>query len=335
VNSLREKIQKIFTDNSDSGNIRSLVFGKNGLINNAIEDAKQIKEDAEKKIIMREISEIRAHFLRIFEDKFANKNTLDSTIPTVSFFGKVHLITHTMELLRSIVTSLGFVEEHGPSIEDDEHNFDALNVHEMHPARGMHDTFYIGENLLRTHTSGVEIRVLKAKKYQPPFAIFSMGRVFRRDEDSTHSPMFNQMECFFLSKDANFANLKYFVKQLLELFFEVKDVPLRFRPSYFPFTEPSMEVDILSYKKNGKIYFGKSDIHEQKWLEVLGSGMIRRNILDRYGYEGFTSFAMGVGIERLAMLKYGFTNINDLYQNNLPFLDKFAIDLNEYGGNLN
>lgn len=234
--------------------------------------------------------------------------------------GSLHPITQTMADLRRIFSQMGFAMMEGPEIEDDYHNFAALNIPGAHPARAMQDTFYFSDGLLlRTHMSTVQIRTMSHTK--PPLRIVAMGRVYRRDFDVTHTPMFHQMECLMIDTDVTFANLKGLLQQFLEAFFESK-VPLRFRPSYFPFTEPSAEVDIgcLSCKSKGCRICKNTG-----WLEVLGCGMVHPNVLkeaniDNKKYQGL---AFGVGIDRLAMLKYGISDLRSLFENDVRFLRQF------------
>lgn len=319
---LEGQIRTIMDSGDDPSKIRSDIFGKSGLIQKYLDDARSAPLEV-KGSLFKEINEIKLSFLRIYESRFnqTNKSELDVTLPTEAEIGLLHVIPKVIDRMRELMTSIGLLEESGPYIDDEEHNFDALNVVKNHPARGMHDTFYLrGGRLLRTHTSNVQIRALKSGKYKPPFGIFHIGRVYRRDDDSSHSPVFHQMEAMVLDKDITFANLKFFIKKVIHLFFEDENLEVRFRPSYFPFTEPSLEVDI-PWHQNTEDIDGKS---EPKWVEVLGAGMIRRNILERYGYQDAVGFACGMGIERLAMLKYGIDNINHLYKNRFPFLRNYT-----------
>ena len=217
---------------------------------------------------------------------------------------------------------MGFEIREGPHIEDDWHNFTALNISENHPARQDHDTFYLNKKskLLRTHTSPVQIRVMKEK--QLPIKIIAPGATYRCDDDATHSPMFHQVEGLVIDKHVNMAHLKNIIKQLLENFFQLENLPMRFRPSYFPFTEPSAEVDIGCSKKSGTLEIGKGD----DWLEVLGCGMVNRVVLenceiDSSSYQGF---AFGLGVERFSMLKYGITDLRMFYENDLRWLKHFS-----------
>ena len=226
-----------------------------------------------------------------------------------SSIGGRHPVTRARSRIERIFTNAGFGVRTGPEIEDDFHNFTALNIPENHPARAMHDTFYFpGGNLLRTHTSPVQIRSMAEEGV--PIHIIAPGRVYRCDSDQTHTPMFHQVEGLVIDENISFANLKAVLHQFVEAFFERK-VELRFRPSYFPFTEPSAEVDVRW--------------SEDKWLEILGCGMVHPNVLESAGVdsEKYTGYAFGMGIERLAMLRYGVTDLRTFYENDLRFLRQF------------
>ena len=224
--------------------------------------------------------------------------------------GSIHPINQVKDFLLSMLADLGFQEVDGPEIESEEFNFDMLNIKKSHPARQMHDTFYIENksHLLRTHTSPVQIRSMLETK--PPLAFTSAGKVYRKDDDATHLPMFHQIEGIYVDKDVTFANLKDLIHQILHNLFG-KDVEIRFRPSYFPFTEPSAEVDILS--ENGK------------WLEILGCGIVNPIVLKNCNIdsEKYSGLAFGLGVERIAMLKYGVNDIREFYKSNLDFLGQF------------
>lgn len=246
---------------------------------------------------------------------------LDITLPGRGIeAGSLHPISQTMETLRRIFTQMGFAFVEGPEIEDDHHNFTALNIPPLHPARAMQDTFYFADNLLlRTHTSPVQIRSMKVMP--PPLRIAAMGRVYRRDFDVTHTPMFHQLECLVIDENVSFADLKGLLGEFLREFFAA-DVKMRFRPSYFPFTEPSAEVDISCLSCSGN---GCRICKQTGWLEVLGCGMVHPNVLrdadiDNQRYRGF---AMGVGIDRLTMLKYNISDLRSLFENDLRFLKQF------------
>ena len=224
--------------------------------------------------------------------------------------GSLHPINQTKDYLLKLLADIGFKEVHGPEIETEEFNFDMLNIKKSHPARQMHDTFYAEgkKNVLRTHTSPVQIRSMLESK--PPIAFTSAGKVYRKDDDATHLPMFHQVEGIYVDKNVTFANLKDLIHHILhELFGD--NVEIRFRPSYFPFTEPSAEVDILS--ENGK------------WLEILGCGVVNPIVLENCNIDSnyYSGLAFGLGVERIAMLKYGVNDIREFYKSNLDFLAQF------------
>lgn len=246
---------------------------------------------------------------------------IDVTLPgRGQDFGTIHPVTKTRERLEALFTKMGFSIEEGPEVEDDEHNFAALNIPELHPARAMQDTFYFADGtLLRTHMSPVQIRVMKNSK--PPLRMIAMGRVYRRDFDVTHTPMFHQIEGLMIDENMSFADLKGMLIHFLQAFFEAP-VPIRFRPSYFPFTEPSAEVDIGCLSCNSK---GCRICKNSGWLEVLGCGMVHPNVFRSVGIdsERYTGFAFGLGIDRLTMLRYGITDLRSLFENDLRFLKQF------------
>ncbi|OGT43471.1 MAG: phenylalanine--tRNA ligase subunit alpha [Gammaproteobacteria bacterium RIFCSPHIGHO2_12_FULL_37_34] len=249
------------------------------------------------------------------------KESIDITLPGRSLnSGSIHPITHTCNTLRDIFTQMGFIFMEGPEIEDDNHNFTALNIPPFHPARAMQDTFYFPNGtLLRTQTSTVQIRAMKTMPL--PLRMVAMGRVYRRDFDLTHTPMFHQLECLMIDETVSFANLKGVLTQFLQAFFTLKTA-IRFRPSYFPFTEPSAEVDISCLNCEGK---GCRICKQSGWLEILGCGMVHPNVLkgahiDTKRYRGF---AFGVGIDRLTLLKYGMSDLRTLFENDLRFLQQF------------
>ena len=243
-------------------------------------------------------------------DAALERERIDVTLPgRGAATGNAHPVTSTMARIEAIFSRAGFEVARGPEIEDDYHNFEALNIPAHHPARAMHDTFYFpGGSLLRTHTSPVQIRSLV--KEGVPIRIIAPGRVYRCDSDQTHTPMFHQVEGLVVDENISFANLKAVLHQFVEAFFERK-AELRFRPSYFPFTEPSAEVDV--------------EWGEGKWLEILGCGMVHPNVLEAAGIdsERYTGYAFGMGIERLAMLRYNVTDLRTFFENDLRFLAQF------------
>jgi len=247
------------------------------------------------------------------QNKLAQKlaaEALDVTLPGRGLgSGGLHPVTRTLERIEQLFHSLGFATASGPEIEHDFYNFTALNIPENHPARAMHDTFYIDpQHVLRTHTSPVQVRYMEA--HQPPLKIISAGRVYRYDSDATHSPMFHQVEGLWVDEEISFANLKGVVQDFLQRFFERDDLQVRFRPSFFPFTEPSAEMD-MSW--NGG------------WLEIGGCGMVHPNVLKHVNIdsEKYLGFAFGLGVERLAMLRYGVNDLRLFYESDLRFLKQF------------
>jgi phenylalanyl-tRNA synthetase alpha chain len=236
---------------------------------------------------------------------------IDVTLPgRGQRIGSLHPVRRTLRRMVTILAGAGFEVQTGPEVEDDFHNFTALNMPEDHPARAMHDTFYVDSGLLlRTHTSPVQIRAMQA--HGAPIRLIAPGRVYRRDSDLTHTPMFTQVEGLAVDRDISFANLKALLYDFVSKFFE-RDVQLRFRPSYFPFTEPSAEVDVLA--------------DSGRWLEILGCGMVHPNVLRNVGVDPveFTGYAFGMGVERLAMLRYGVDDLRLFFENDLRFLEQFA-----------
>ena len=237
---------------------------------------------------------------------------LDVTLPGRGLgTGTLHPITRTLERVEALFRSLGFTVADGPEIEDDFHNFTALNTPENHPARSMQDTFYVeGGMVLRTHTSPIQVRYMET--HAPPIKIIAPGRVYRVDSDATHSPMFHQVEGLWIDRDVTFADLKGTITEFLRMFFERDDLKVRFRPSFFPFTEPSAEIDMA---------FGDGG-----WLEIAGSGQVHPNVLRAVNIdpEEYQGFAFGMGPDRLAMLRYGIDDLRLFYENDLRFLRQFA-----------
>lgn len=253
-------------------------------------------------------------------EKLASEK-IDVSLPGRGFAnGGLHPVTNTMLRIQELFASLGFGVKEGPEIEDDYHNFEALNIPAHHPARAMHDTFYFDPHtLLRTHTSPVQVRTMEAG--EPPFKIIAPGRVYRCDSDLTHTPMFHQVEGLMVDKEATFADLKGVLNEFLSQFFE-RELALRFRPSYFPFTEPSAEADIECVICNGE---GCRVCSHTGWLEVLGCGMIHPEVFRHANIdnEKYTGYAFGMGVERLAMLRYGVDDLRLFFENDLRFLQQF------------
>jgi phenylalanyl-tRNA synthetase alpha chain len=250
-----------------------------------------------------------------------SRETIDVTLPgRGQHGGGLHPVTLTLRRICRLFKNVGFRIVEGPEIEDDYHNFEALNIPASHPARAMHDTFYFDEHmLLRTHTSPVQVRVMES--HSAPLRVIAPGRVYRCDSDLTHTPMFHQVEGFLVDEEVSFADLKGVLYQFLTLFFE-KDIQVRFRPSYFPFTEPSAEVDIECVMCGGG---GCRVCSQTGWLEVMGCGMIHPRVFDFVGVdaERYAGFAFGMGVERLALLRYGINDLRMFFENDLKFLHQF------------
>ncbi len=253
--------------------------------------------------------------------------TLDITLaPRPETQGSIHPVTQVIEEMTAIFGAMGFSVAEGPEIEDDFHNFTALNIPANHPARQMHDTFYFPEkpdgtrNLLRTHTSPVQIRWMQ--HHQPPYRFIAPGRVYRCDSDMTHAPMFHQIEALVIDKSITMAHLKGCLTQMVRSFFGVEDVPLRFRPSFFPFTEPSAEVDIGCSWENGELKIGAG----KSWLEIGGCGMVHPNVLKAVNLDPaqWQGFAFGMGIERMAMLKYGIPDVRPFFESDARWLAHYS-----------
>ena len=248
--------------------------------------------------------------------------SLDVTLPgRHEDLGALHPITRTIDRMAGYFAAPGFEVVEGPEIEDDYHNFEALNIPAHHPARAMHDTFYIDDtHVLRTHTSGVQVRTMETR--EPPLRVICPGRVYRCDSDLTHSPMFHQVEGLLIDEDVSFGQLKGIIQDFLHAFFEQDALAVRFRPSYFPFTEPSAEVDIQCVKCAGE---GCRICSGTGWLEVMGCGMVHPRVLEMSGVdtERFQGFAFGMGVERLAMLRYGIGDLRLNFENDLRFLAQF------------
>jgi len=255
--------------------------------------------------------------------------TLDVTLParvSAPDLGRLHPISQVTDELAAIFADMGFSIAEGPDIETDDYNFTKLNFPPDHPARDMHDTFFLrpdarGERkVLRTHTSPVQVRTMLAQK--PPIRVICPGRTYRCDSDQTHTPMFHQVEGLVIDKQAHLGHLKWILQEFCKAFFEVADVKMRFRPSYFPFTEPSMEVDIQYSRKGGEIRFGEGE----DWLEILGCGMVHPNVLRNCGLDPdvYQGFAWGIGIDRIAMLKYGMPDLRAFFEADVRWLSHYG-----------
>jgi len=300
--------------------VRVKYLGKRGSITGALKSLSEI-DPKDRPAFGKRINEIKSLIqLKLSEKKDSlqkkeinqsiDDKKIDVTLPgRNSFQGHRHPITRTLLEIEEIFYGAGFEVEDGPEIEDEYHNFTALNISDNHPARAMHDTFYFNsEYLLRTHTSPIQIRSMEREGV--PIRVIAPGKVYRRDSDITHTPMFHQIEGLVIDKGINFSHLKGILHQFINTFFE-DNTEVRFRPSYFPFTEPSAEVDILS--------------KENKWLEILGCGMVHPKVLENLGIntETYSGYAFGMGVERLTMLKYGIKDIRSFYENDLNFLNQF------------
>ena len=248
--------------------------------------------------------------------------TIDVTLPgRGQAAGGIHPVTRTIERMEDFFAAVGFEVVEGPEVEDDFHNFEALNIPAHHPARAMHDTFYVNAStVLRTHTSPVQVRVMESSA--PPLRVICPGRVYRCDSDLTHTPMFHQVEGLLVDESSSFADLKGLIEDFLRVFFEQDELQVRFRPSYFPFTEPSAEVDMQCVQCGGE---GCRVCSQTGWLEVMGCGMVHPRVLENCGIdsERYTGFAFGMGVERLAMLRYGVNDLRLFFDNDLRFLEQF------------
>ena len=323
-------------DISETHQIKSDLFGKSGLISSQFKKIGTIAESERKKfasdlnVIKDELQNLISSKINEVEsaeiNKKLEKEKIDITLPERSFVrGKIHPVSQTIDEISSIFSEIGFSVEEGPDVENEYNNFTALNTPKNHPARDMHDTFYLDEKkqkLLRTHTSPVQIRTMLKDK--PPFKIIAPGRTYRSDSDQTHSPMFHQVEGLHIDKNINMGHLKGCLNYFIKEFFEVDKIKMRFRPSHFPFTEPSAEVDIGYEMKDGKIIIGEGN----QWLEILGCGMVHPNVLKNVKVDPakFQGYAFGIGIDRLAMLKYGINDLRAFFDCDYRWLNHFGFD---------
>jgi len=321
---------------SEVNQIKSDLFGKNGLISSQFKKIGTISEPERKQfasdlnIIKDELQDLINFKINEINNAEINerleKEKIDITLPERPFIkGKIHPVSQTIDEISSIFSEIGFSVEEGPDVENEYNNFTALNTPDNHPARDMHDTFYLDEKkqkLLRTHTSPVQIRTMLKDK--PPFKIIAPGRTYRSDSDQTHSPMFHQVEGLYIDKDINMGHLKGCLNYFIKEFFELDKIRMRFRPSHFPFTEPSAEVDIGYKIKDGKIIIGEGD----QWLEILGCGMVHPNVLKNVKVDTskFQGYAFGIGIDRLAMLKYGINDLRSFFDCDYRWLNHFGFD---------
>jgi phenylalanyl-tRNA synthetase alpha chain len=311
--------------------VNTKYLGKKGLLTEQLKQLGQLDPDARREAGQK-LNQLKNQIISAIEERkiFLNQKSvqeklsqagIDVTLPgRGNTEGNLHPITQSKQRIQDFFEKMGFSSVEGPEIEDDFHNFTALNIPENHPARASFDTFYFPDGrLLRTHTSPVQIRELK--KRTPPIHIIAMGRVYRRDSDLTHTPMFHQLEVMAIDKGITFAHNKGMIQEFLTAFFE-KELPVRFRPSYFPFTEPSAEVDMGCVACNQK---GCRICKNSGWLEVMGCGMIHPNVLKNVNIdaEKYSGYAWGVGIDRLTMLRYGVNDLRLFFENDLRFLRQF------------
>lgn len=313
--------------------VRVRYLGKKGLVTEQLKQLGQLPPE-QRKAAGQQINRLKQAVTELLETRKAAleeaeaearlaAGTLDVTLPGRNTqAGGLHPVTRTLRRIEKLLAQLGFIVEEGPEIEDEFHNFEALNIPEQHPARAMHDTFYFeGGLLLRTHTSPVQIRVMEQR--QPPFRIIAPGRVYRCDSDLTHTPMFHQVEGLLVDREVSFADLMGTLDLFLKAFFERDDLKTRYRPSYFPFTEPSAEVDVQCVECSGA---GCRVCGQTGWIEILGSGMVHPEVFRHCGIdsEEYTGYAFGMGVERLAMLRYGVNDLRLFFENDLRFLKQFA-----------
>ena len=339
IKKIKDDYIKKLNQNLDLNSVNQIktdLFGKNGLLSNefkklgsiASEERKQFAADLNsiknelQNAILNKIQDIEIKEINL---KLQNEK-VDVTLPERTFSqGKIHPVSQVIDEISSIFSEIGFNVEEGPDVENEYNNFTALNTPDSHPARDMHDTFYLDNNkefLLRTHTSPVQIRTML--KDRPPFKIIAPGRTYRSDSDQTHSPMFHQVEGLHIDKDINMGHLKGCLNYFIKEFFEVDKIKMRFRPSHFPFTEPSAEVDIGYEVIDGKIAIGEGD----RWLEILGCGMVHPNVLKnvKVNPSKYQGYAFGIGIDRLAMLKYGINDLRAFFECDYRWLNHFGFD---------
>jgi phenylalanyl-tRNA synthetase alpha chain len=320
--------------------LRIKFLGKTGILSSLFADFKSIPNQEKKaygaavnelkEYITQQINEAKQSLEEKWQLEKISKEKVDITLPprNVGYRGKKHPITAAIERLTSIAEDMGMLLVSAPEMEKDWYNFGALNVPELHPARQMQDTFYIeaandeAPSLLRTHTSNAQIHHMLG--HEPPCRIFSVGRVYRCDSDATHTPMFHQMEILVIDEDVKLQHLKWCIETLLARFFELDAAPIRFRPSYFPFVEPGLEVDVRCDRSDpGNIKIGQGS----DWLEILGCGMVHPNVLDNCKVDKtrYRGFALGLGVERLAMLKYGIHDLRDMFEGDMKWEKHFGL----------
>ena len=318
-------------------NLRVQVLGKKGSITTLMKQLGSLEPDKRReagqilnslqKNIIESIDNKKSSLEEIYLNEKLKNESLDITLPTrPENIGRIHPLSKTMDEVISIFAQMGFTVAEGPDIESDFYNFTALNIPQEHPARQEHDTFYFNEDengerkVLRTHTSPVQIRTME--KLKPPLRVIVPGRTYRSDHDATHSPMFHQCEGLVIGDKLNMSHLKGCLIDFCRIFFGVDDLPVRFRPSYFPFTEPSAEVDIGCSRKSGELIIGEGD----EWLEILGSGMVNPRVLQNCGLDPneHQGFAFGMGLERIAMLKYGIPDLRPFFDSDLRWMKHYG-----------
>ena len=315
----------------DLENFRIKYLGRNGQLASLFEEFNKLPV-SEKPRFGKELNILKNQLTNLYQNALSGNNEnsvssdIDFSLPGYNLpDGNIHPLEQITSEIKSIFQSIGFSVAYGPEIDDDYHNFEALNVPKHHPARDMHDTFYLDNNkelLLRTHTSPVQVRTML--KGKPPFKIIAPGRTYRSDSDQTHAPMFHQVEGLHIDKNINMGHLKGCLNYFIKEFFEVDKIKMRFRPSHFPFTEPSAEVDIGYEIKNGKIVIGEGN----KWLEILGCGMVHPNVLKNVNVNPskYQGYAFGIGIDRLGMLKYGINDLRAFFETDYRWLSHFGFD---------
>lgn len=334
-----EVLIKIKEANSldDLENLRVQVLGKKGSITSLMKQLGSLEPDKRReagqilnslqKNIIESIDNKKSSLEETYLNEKLKNEALDITLPTrPENIGRIHPLSKTMDEVISIFAQMGFTVAEGPDIESDFYNFTALNIPQEHPARQEHDTFYFNEDengerkVLRTHTSPVQIRTME--KLKPPLRVIVPGRTYRSDHDATHSPMFHQCEGLVIGDNLNMSHLKGCLIDFCRIFFGVDDLPVRFRPSYFPFTEPSAEVDIGCSRKSGELIIGEGD----EWLEILGSGMVNPRVLQNCGLDPneHQGFAFGMGLERIAMLKYGIPDLRPFFDSDLRWMKHYG-----------
>lgn len=332
IEEIKRKVEEEISSIKSEGDLQEVkvrLLGRKGLFSHLFEEIRTLPPES-RRDVGKALNELRLETeerLRSISSKFEEEkrrgevSKIDITLPgKIPLIGKKHPITITFEEIISIFVSLGFELEEGPEVELDYYNFEALNIPKYHPARDMQDTFYIRDDVvLRTHTSPVQIRTMEKKR--PPIRIIAPGAVFRCDQDVSHTPMFHQVEGLMVDKMVRFSDLKGILTVFAKEMFG-EDVRVRFRPSYFPFTEPSAEFDISCVICNGR---GCRVCKDSGWLEILGSGMVHPQVLRNVGYdpEEYTGFAFGLGVERIAMIKFGIDDIRQFYLNDIRFLSQF------------